>query len=225
MCPLTGPPALTVNIIKNTESSSIVVRWDEVDNSLPTTYVVTWTRRVDHAARHVTLIEQSSYTITGLTLDTVYTITVTASNRCGQGPEYRTNVSLTTDTTSTVFATSTSTMTNVYIASTASATITAVNPSTTTVAIADNASSSLTKTASFITTINSTNPVTLITTAIASPSPSTGTVTVMDPTSTVYPEANTTVDETSKFSSSCTCDWICKMSVIYTSNFLTLMRY
>ena len=45
-----------------------------------------------------TLIEQSPYTITGLTLDTVYTITVTASNRCGTGPEYSTSVSFPTGT-------------------------------------------------------------------------------------------------------------------------------
>ena len=36
-----GPPALTVNIMKNTGSSSIVVQWDEVDDSLPTIYVIT----------------------------------------------------------------------------------------------------------------------------------------------------------------------------------------
>ena len=44
----------------------------------------------------VTLIEQSSYTIPGLTLDTVYTTTVIAANKCGQGPEYRTNIVLPT---------------------------------------------------------------------------------------------------------------------------------
>ena len=81
--------------MKNTESSSIVVQWDEVDDSLTTTYIVTWTSERDHITHPVTLIEQSSYTITGLTLDTVYTITVTAANKCGLGPEYRTSVSLT----------------------------------------------------------------------------------------------------------------------------------
>ena len=45
-----------------------------------------------------TLIEQSSYTITGLTLDRVYTIIVTASNNCGTGPEYRTSVLFPTGT-------------------------------------------------------------------------------------------------------------------------------
>ena len=78
---------------------SIVVQWDKVDDTLTTTYIVTWTSERDHIAHHVTLIEQSSYTITGLTLDTVYTITVTAANRCGAGQDYRTSISLTTDAT------------------------------------------------------------------------------------------------------------------------------
>ena len=39
----TGPSAfeLTVNIMKNIESSSIVVQWDVVDDNLPTTYTIT----------------------------------------------------------------------------------------------------------------------------------------------------------------------------------------
>ena len=80
----------------NTLSSSVVVQWDEVDDSLTTTYIVTWVSERDHIAHPVTVTENSSYIITGLTLDTVYTITVTAANRCDQGPEYRTSVSLST---------------------------------------------------------------------------------------------------------------------------------
>ena len=95
-----GPPALTVNITKNTESSSVVVQWNEVDDSLPTTYTVTWTsERNLNNVQVKTLIKQSSHTITGLTLDTVYTITVTANNKCGTGPEYSTSVSLSADVT------------------------------------------------------------------------------------------------------------------------------
>ena len=89
-------PALIVNITENTESSSIIVQWDEVGDPDHTNYIVTWTSERDHIIHPVILIEQSSYTITGLTLDTAYTISVTASNKCGQGPEYRTSVSLTT---------------------------------------------------------------------------------------------------------------------------------
>ena len=78
---------------------SVVIQWDEVDDSLPTTYIVTWTSERDlNNVQVKTLIEQSSYTITGLTLDTVYTITVTAANRCStaNGSKYKTNVSFPT---------------------------------------------------------------------------------------------------------------------------------
>ena len=91
-----------MNIVKNTESSSIVVQWDEVDDSFSTTYVITWTSERDNIKQSHGLVGLTSYTIiiTGLTLETVYIITVTAVNRCGQGPEYISSVSLTTDTTS-----------------------------------------------------------------------------------------------------------------------------
>ena len=117
---ITGPPALTVNITKNTESSSVAVLWDKVDNSLPTSYIVTWTSERDlNNVQVKTLIEQSSYTITGLTLDTVYTITVTAINRCGQGSEYSTSVSLTKNATSTISSLSSTSANPMAVTSTA----------------------------------------------------------------------------------------------------------
>ena len=74
-----------------------------MDDSLPTTYTVTWTSERDlNNVQVKTLIEQSSYTITGLTLDTVYTISVTASNKCGTGPEYSTSISFRTGNTFTI---------------------------------------------------------------------------------------------------------------------------
>ena len=137
----TGPPALTVDITENTESSSIVVQWDEVDDSLPTTYAVTWTSEGDHIIQSKTLEEQSSYTITGLTLDTVYTITVTAINRCGTGPEYSTSVSLTAIAISTIGSTI-ATITTTSVTSTATpssiaiTTTNAIEPTTTDVNLA-----------------------------------------------------------------------------------------
>ena len=86
--------------MKNIETSSIVVQWDAVDDFLPTIYTVTWT----DAMQVATLIEQTSYTITGLTLDTVYTITVTAANMCGDGPKVMNSILISTDTTSNVTA-------------------------------------------------------------------------------------------------------------------------
>ena len=96
----TGPSALTVTIIKLNDTLSIVVQWDVVDDFLDTNYGVTWTSRRNHV-QAVGLIEQTSYTITGLTLDTVYTITVAAVNICGNGPEFRTSITFSTGTTST----------------------------------------------------------------------------------------------------------------------------
>ena len=192
-CCFAGPPALTVNIIKNTESSSIVVQWDEVDDSLDTTYIVIWS-----IYDHKTLLEQSSYTITGLTLDTVYTIIVTASNKCGQGPEYSTSVSLTTDTTSTNTSAITSTMTITSAAS--SSTSTAVTKSSTisiTASIAvRNPSTTTTNpiTTSIITETTDpggTNPSAVIT--------STNTPTdTKFPVSTTHPVDTSTADENSK---------------------------
>ena len=138
---VTGPSVLTVNIMKNIESSSIVVQWDDaVDDFLPTTYVIMWGDSVGQLA---TVREQTSYTITGLTLDTVYTITVYAANRCGRGPEFRTSISFSTDTTST-----TSTINPTLTASTNPVTIiSAVNPTTTT-ALSTTTANSMTTTVS-----------------------------------------------------------------------------
>ena len=121
----TGPPALTVKIMKKIDNLLIVV-WDKVDDSLNTTYEVTWG---SNKTQSHTLTKQSSCTITGLTLDTVYNISVTASNRCGTGPEYSTTVILTSDTTS-------ATLNNIIPTATASTDITnpimsTTNPSTT----------------------------------------------------------------------------------------------
>ena len=92
-----GPSDLTVNIMKNIENSSIVIQWDVVDDSLHTTYTIVWTDKGD-LFEVATLTEQTSYTITGLTLDTVYTIIVAAANICGDGAEVSTSISFPTGT-------------------------------------------------------------------------------------------------------------------------------
>ena len=104
-----GPPGLAVKIMESINSSSVVVQWDEVDDSLNTTYVARLSND-SSVVQTVSLIEQSSYTITGLTLDIVYTITVTASNRCGTGPGYSTNFSLSAGITSAISATVTASL-------------------------------------------------------------------------------------------------------------------
>ena len=96
-CVFTGPPALTVDVIENAGDLSVVVQWATVDDSLPTDYTVTWTNG-STPMQSITQLEQSSYTINGLTLDTVYNISVVAANECGQGPVYMTNVSFSAGT-------------------------------------------------------------------------------------------------------------------------------
>ena len=72
-----------------------------MDDFLHTTYTIIWTDDRDlHGVD--TVEEQTSYTITGLTLDTVYTIYVATANICGDGPEFRTSVSFPTGTTFTI---------------------------------------------------------------------------------------------------------------------------
>ena len=126
-----------MNITKNITDSSVVVQWNEVeDYLLTTTYTVTWTSERDYIFQAAILIEQSSYTITGLTLDTVYIITVTAANRCGGGPEFATRISFSADTTSTTssisptITTSTNSMT-IMSTTIFSTTITIVSPMST----------------------------------------------------------------------------------------------
>ena len=159
--PLTGPSALTVNIMKNIESSSIVVQWDVVDDFLHTYYTVTWTSESD-GIQVATLIEQTSYTITGLTLDTVYTITVTAANDCGQGPEFRASVSFSTDTTST-----TSSISPTVTASTNPMIIISTANPTTTTALSTTTANSMATTVSRDTgnTTKTTSSLTAITTS------------------------------------------------------------
>ena len=122
-----------MNIVKNIESSSVVVQWDAVDDSLTTTYTVTWTSENDLSdIRAAALKEQTSYTITGLTLDTVYTITVTAANRCScSGPEFLTCISLSADIPSCYSPTVTTSTITRSTMPTVSPTMATVSPTTT----------------------------------------------------------------------------------------------
>ena len=95
-----------MNIIKSTTNSSIFVQWDAVDDFLLTAYAIIWFDTRDLYGVYIaTVDEQTSYTITGLTLDTVYTITITAANKCGSGPEFRTSIFFSPFTASTIVTT------------------------------------------------------------------------------------------------------------------------
>ena len=99
---VTGPPGLKVyvSIMKSIESSSIVARWDAVDNSLITTYAFIWFSSAIDLFSHRTVF--TSITINGLTLNAVYTIIAFAQNDCGTGPKFNTSVILSPNTTSTI---------------------------------------------------------------------------------------------------------------------------
>ena len=218
----TGPLALTLNIMKNTENSSIVVQWDEVDDSLTTTYIVNWTSNGTNSIQSHTLIEQSSYTITGLILHTAYTITVAAANMCGTGPENITSVLFTTDTFSRINPTLTASINPMTINSNATITssiatttatyvtdmqystinttavVTTITPVVDLSIITSKTTSALVNlhdTASPTTIITDTNPSTVITSVVTSLS----TPIVMFSSSTVNPANTTRADETSKF--------------------------
>ena len=129
---VTGPLALKVSIMTTIESSSIVVQWDAMDDSLITTYALTWFSSARDLVSHRT--EQTSYTINGLILNTVYVIIAFAMNSCGTGPKFTTSVILsasTTSTTSSITPTVTPSTSPVTIMSTVYTTM--INPSTTSI--------------------------------------------------------------------------------------------
>ena len=224
----TGPSALQVTTTKNITNLSVALQWNKVNDSLPTTYVVTWTSERDHILQVKTLIEQSSYTITELTLDTVYTITVTANNRCGTGPEFNNIVLLATYTNSTISSlsstsanpmtimpaansSSTSTATAIMIANSSFATtsssaayITQHSTTTTTVMMSPGTTTTIPITTTVSKIADTTNSFTKTagfksTTGSVNPSTSVTTI-VLSSTSTANPPDTTTADETSKFS-------------------------
>ena len=120
--------------MRNIESSSIVVQWEAVDDFLTTTYITTWEwyHEGKHKSSTTAVIERSSYEIIGLTLDTVYTIIVTAATKCGTGPEFIMKVSFyTTSTTSSISPTVTASTNPMTIMS-------AANPNTATAVASSN---------------------------------------------------------------------------------------
>ena len=89
-----------MNITKNIESLSLVVQWDAVEDFIDTIYTVLWSSETNPIPRVAVVTEQASYTITGLTLDTVYTLTISTANMCGNGLELTTSILF--DNTSTI---------------------------------------------------------------------------------------------------------------------------
>ena len=66
-------------------SESVVVRWSSVNNIFPVNYTVRWYG--EDGSNGTATVNGLSYTVTGLTANTSYNVTVVASNTCcGAGP-------------------------------------------------------------------------------------------------------------------------------------------
>ena len=72
----TAPSNLRQLLSSNTRTTATIT-WDSVDNA------VSYAVRSTSLQSPVTGIEEESYTLTGLELETDYTVTVTATNECG----------------------------------------------------------------------------------------------------------------------------------------------
>ena len=86
---ITDPPQTAPMIIVCREmditNESFVLQWDAVNDVFPVTYTVRWYRGNDLIG--MDSVDGLSYTVTGLTVNTSYNVTVVAVNTCcGTGP-------------------------------------------------------------------------------------------------------------------------------------------
>ena len=75
---------MNVRIRDDITSESFVVLWDEVMDIFTITYNVTWYN--DSGIIGMDTVNSPPYTVTGLTTNTSYNVTVGAINTCGAGP-------------------------------------------------------------------------------------------------------------------------------------------
>ena len=83
---------------------SFVVQWDAIINERVDRYIVNWTDGTN-PIQSVIIVHKVSLTVTGLTPNTTYAVTVAAVNKCGTfagNNSVRTNVSLIHGVTPTV---------------------------------------------------------------------------------------------------------------------------
>ena len=75
---------MNVRIRDDNTNESLVVLWDEVMDIFAITYNVTWYN--DSGIIGMDTVNSPPYTVTGLTANTTYNVTVVAINTCGAGP-------------------------------------------------------------------------------------------------------------------------------------------
>ena len=189
--------------MKDIENSSIIVhaQWNAMDDFLPTSYAVNWNSGTDQAQAAAVHVDKQTYTITGLTVDTVYTITVTATT-CGQESKFSTTISLYTSTSSPTFTANTNPMpiiSTVDPSVTSIATMTAVTADYTDpidITPFDNTATIMNPTIVNTTTATTMNPTTTIVNPTTATIMSLTTTIVSNPTTN--PAGTTTTNETSK---------------------------
>ena len=85
---LTDPPPAPMNIRfppDNITNESFVIQWDAVNDFFAVNYTVTWYRGDNEIG--MASVDEPPYTVTGLTANTSYSVTVVAINTCcGAGP-------------------------------------------------------------------------------------------------------------------------------------------
>ena len=85
---ITDVPNVVMNVTiseADTTGESFVVLWDEVMDIFTITYIVTWYYENDIVG--MVIVNSPPYTVTGLTVNTSYNVTVVANNTCcGPGP-------------------------------------------------------------------------------------------------------------------------------------------
>ena len=186
----------------NIESSSIVLQWDAV-NELFTTILIIWYSSPRSFSKHITG-DETSFEITELTLDAVYTITARAKNSCGSGKQFSTSITLSASTTSNTFSVKSVIIVSTNpVASMSTVYTSMINPSTistnsmypsTTATNSMNPSTTLTSSMNPSTTSNnSMNPSTTLTSSM---NPSTTANNSMNPSTTATNSMNPSATST-----------------------------
>ena len=111
---------------------SLVVQWDAVINQSVDGYMVNWTDGINHIQS--VIVNETLCTVTGLTPNTTYTVTVAAVNVCGTGPASTGDNSVTTNMSFLHGVSPTATINNIITANSITyptTTLNTTNPATT----------------------------------------------------------------------------------------------